>query len=270
VFTVITANVNGVRAALRRGGLQWLAAAGADVLCLQEVRASTEHLTLALAEGGLGGWHVAAAPAERAGHAGVAVLTRDPPAAVRTELGGAFGDQGRWIEVDLALPGGPLTVISAYVHAGEADTPRQLEKFAFLDAMTDRMAALGERAGAGAGAGEALVTGDLNVAHRKQDLKNWQGNVGKAGFLEAEQAYFDRWFDNGWNDLGRRHSGDGPGPYTWWSWRGKAFDNDSGWRIDYLLATAGLAARSVKVEVGRAPSYAERWSDHAPVTAWFV
>lgn len=202
----------------------------------------------------------------------MAVLSRAEPAAVRRGVGGfaaggAVGDQGRWIEVDLATRAGPLTVVSAYVHTGEAETPRQEEKYAFLDAMTDRMAALAGRSAAGAG--EAVITGDLNVAHRPEDLKNWKGNRGKAGFLEAERAYFDGWFATGWTDLGRRHGGDGPGPYTWWSWRGKAFDNDAGWRIDYQLATAGLAARAVKVEVGRAPSYAERWSDHAPVQAWF-
>jgi exodeoxyribonuclease-3 len=266
VFSVITANVNGIRAALRRGGLAWLAAAGADVLCLQEVRATPDQLAATLADGGLGDWQVSAAPAARPGHAGVAVLTRTAPAAVRVELGG-FGDQGRWVEVDLATPDGPLTVVSAYVHTGEADTPRQTEKYAFLDAMTARLAELAARSAAGAG--EAVITGDLNVAHRPEDLKNWKGNRGKAGFLEAERAYFDGWFATGWTDLGRLHGGDGPGPYTWWSWRGKAFDNDAGWRIDYQLATGGLTARAVKVEVGRAPSYAERWSDHAPVQAWF-
>lgn len=263
---VITANVNGVRAALRRGGLAWLAAADADVICLQEVRASDAQLAACLAGSGLESLHVAHAACVQAGRCGVAVLSKLEPVAVRAGLG-PFADAGRWIEVDLPTAGGLLTVVSVYVHTGEADTPKQVEKYAFLDAMTGRLAELAARSASGGG--EAIVAGDLNVAHREADLKNWKGNLGRAGFLEEERAYLDGWFATGWTDLGRRHGGDGPGPYSWWSWRGKAFDNDAGWRIDYLLATAGLAARSVKVEVGRAASYAERWSDHAAVTAWF-
>jgi exodeoxyribonuclease-3 len=115
--------------------------------------------------------------------------------------------------------------------------------------------------------GHVVVTGDLNVAHREADLKNWKGNRGKAGFLPAERALLDRWTSTrgGYVDVHRALSGEGPGPYTWWSWRGQAFDNDSGWRIDYQLATSELAARAVKAEAGRAATYAERWSDHAAV-----
>ena len=108
--------------------------------------------------------------------------------------------------------------------------------------------------------------GDLNVAHREADLKNWLGNRGKSGWLPEERAYLDRWLArDAWVDVARRLHGEGPGPYSWWSWRGQAFDNDTGWRIDYQLATRDLAARAVKADVGRAASYAERWSDHAPV-----
>lgn len=269
MFSVVTANVNGVRAAQRRGGLAWLAALDADVLCLQEVRASEAQVLAVLAEAGLGHRFVSHAASLVPGHAGVAVLSRLRPTAVRVDLGsrGDFLGQGRWIEADFYTPDGPLTVVSAYVHTGEVDTPKQDEKFAFLDAMTTRMAELAARSAAGGG--EAVLTGDLNVAHREEDLKNWKGNRGKAGFLQAERDYFDRWFAGGWTDLGRWHGGEGPGPYTWWSWRGKAFDLDSGWRIDYQLSTPGLTRRSIKAEVGRAASYAERWSDHAPVTVWF-
>lgn len=264
MLSLVSANVNGVRAARRRGGIEWLAAAGADVLCLQEVRASREQLTGLLAEAGLGGYALAHDPSARAGHAGVAVLSRRPVRAIRppAEVGfAAFAGQGRWVEAEVDTAAGPVTVVSAYVPTGEADTPRQVEKFEFLDAMTARLAALQSK--------PALVAGDLNVAHRPADIKNWKGNLGRAGFLDAERDYLDRWFSSGWADLGRIHSGDGPGPYTWWSWRGRAFDNDAGWRIDYVLASPAMAARCVKFEVGRAASYAERWSDHAPITAWF-
>jgi exodeoxyribonuclease-3 len=250
---LVVANVNGVRAALRRGGFDWLRAADADAITLQEVRATPEQLAKALAEGGLGQYHWALAEHPTPGRAGVAVLSRAPIESVVQTLGPGVDDAGRWIEV---VAGG-LTLVSAYVHTGaQEDPPRQAAKYAFLDAMERRLAQLPD---------PAVVTGDFNVAHREVDIKNWKGNRGKAGFLPAERAYFDRWLAAGWVDLGRAFGGDGPGPYTWWSWRGKAFDTDAGWRIDYALATAGLAARVRQVRIGRAASYAERWSDHAPV-----
>ncbi len=265
---VITANVNGIRAAARRGGLDWLAAADADVVCLQEVRATHEQLHDALAQSGLRDLHVAHAPAPQLGRAGVAVLTREQPTAIRTTIGlAAMDGQGRWIEVDVDTPVGPLTVVSAYVHTGEAGTPRQEEKYAFLDAMDTRLGRV--KRAASRRKGHALVCGDLNIAHHEVDIKNWKGNRGKAGFLEPEREYLDRWFARDWVDLGREHGGPGPGPYTWWSWRGRGFDTDGGWRIDYAVATPSLAARCTGAQVGKAASYDERWSDHAPLTVRF-
>ena len=157
-----------------------------------------------------------------------------------------------------------LTVVSAYIHSGQAGTPKMDEKYAFLDRVTAR---LGELAEAG---GLVVVAGDLNIAHRNVDIKNWKGNLKSAGFLPEERAYLDRWFDDlGWTDLGRRLGGDGPGPYTWWSWRGQAFDNDAGWRIDYQLTTPDLTDAAVSIEVDRAAAWDERWSDHAPLVATY-
>lgn len=262
VVRLISANVNGIRAAARRGGLDWLAAQDADVLALQEVRASDEQLCKVLADGGLGGWHVSSAEGRVKGHAGVAVLTRRPPLRVSSDIGPQeFTDAGRWIEVDVPGPDGPVTVISSYVHTGESFTPKQDEKYRFLDAAGSRLALLSENNG------YAVLTGDLNICHTADDLKNWKGNVGKSGFLPDEQAHLDRWIsDHGYVDVHRTLHGPGPGPYTWWSWRGKAFDNDAGWRIDYHFASAPLAQRASRAEVGRAAAYAQRWSDHAALT----
>ena len=267
---VVTVNVNGVRAAARRGGADWLAASGAEVYCLQEVRASDEQLGEVLAGAGLGHLHVAHTESEAKGRASVAVLSRAPHQVVRRGFGTEeFAGSGRWIEVEVDTARGPLTVVSTYVFTGEATDPgRQGEKYRFLDAVEARLVALGDRAARGGG--EALVCGDLNIAHTEHDIKNWRGNRGKAGVLEGERAYLTRWADDlGWTDLGRTLGGEGPGPYTWWSWRGRGFDTDGGWRIDYVLATAGLAARARTAEVGKAASYAERWSDHAPLTVAF-
>lgn len=259
-------NVNGIRAAVRRGMHPWLTACMPDVLTMQEVRATDSVLREQLGEA----WRFAHAEptVERhRGRAGVAIATRQPLLATRDGLDDPrFDGSGRWVEADVAVvPGaagsatGLLTVVSTYVYTGEADTPRQEEKYAFLDAAVARMAKLA------ADGRHVLVTGDLNIAHREADLKNWKGNLTKSGFLVPERAYLDRLLADGWVDVGRELAGEGPGPYSWWSWRGKAFDNDAGWRIDYQLASPGLGALARHHRVDRAPTYAERWSDHAPV-----
>lgn len=268
---VATANVNGIRAAVRRGMESWIATRTPDVLLLQEVRAPDK-----LVRELLDGWHVAHAESEVKGRAGVLVASRLPLADVRTGLAthGPDGeaesgaDTGRWVEADVRLPdGGTLTAVSAYLHSGSTNPGQEhtmVAKYAYLEKVTARLAELA------AAQVPAVVAGDLNIAHRCVDIKNWKGNQKSAGFLPEERAYVTRWLDeHGWTDLGRSHGGDGPGPYTWWSWRGAAFDNDSGWRIDYQLANPALAGACRKVEVDRAPTYAERWSDHAPVVATY-
>lgn len=268
---IVTANVNGVRAARRNGGFDELAALRAQVLCLQEVRATHEQLHEAISGTAFSGWHVSHSPAATLGRNGVAVLSKQQPSAVRVGLGAPeFDDHGRWIEVDIDSAIGSLTVVSAYVPTGDAEKPeKQAEKYRFLTAMDRRMAALATRATRTDR--QAFVSGDFNVAHRQEDVKNWKGNLSSAGFLPEERAHIDRWLARGrWTDLGRVAAGEGPGPYTWWSWRGKAFDNDAGWRIDYALATKDLATRLRSVRVARAESYDTRWSDHAAVVVTFA
>ena len=271
MLRVASVNVNGVRAAFRKGMEPWLQRAGIDVLALQEVRAEREDL-----EGLLGvDWVIAHDPASQKGRAGVAVATAVAHQAVRVQFGPAQLDTaGRWIEVDLTTPAGnPLTIVSCYVHSGEAGTPKQDAKYEFLDIMTKRLKTLGKADR------PTLVVGDLNVGHRTLDIKNWKGNLKNSGFLPEERAHFDTWIgheesatyntgDNGrWVDVGRAFHGEVEGPYSWWSWRGQAFDNDTGWRIDYHLANARLVPTIKDYRVIRAPSYDTRWSDHAPVIA---
>ncbi len=260
-FTVATVNVNGIRAAVRKGMQDWIAEAAPDVITLQEVRAPDELVAPLIGEG----WHVVHAEAAAKGRAGVAIASRKPFLTTRVGIGlEYYATAGRWIEADLASPFGterPLTVISAYVHTGNAeDEQKMADKYGFMDAMLDRIGVLRDQGH------DVLLTGDLNVAHTERDIKNWKGNLKKAGFLPEERAYFDRMFEElGWVDTHREHAGDVPGPYTWWSNRGKAFDNDAGWRIDYQVANRELAERVTNVRVDRAPSYDTRWSDHAPL-----
>jgi exodeoxyribonuclease III len=264
LLTIATVNVNGIRAAFRRGMGDWMEQRRPDVLLLQEVRATDEILADHLSPDE---WHLAHEASETKGRSGVAIASRLPMSAVRIGLGtGVAGDVGRWVEADLeveAHDGAPpriVTVVSAYIHSGTLNTPSMDEKLAFLEAVSGRMATIA------ADGGFAVVAGDLNIAHREADIKNWKGNLKSAGFLPEERAYLDRWFDDvGWRDLGRELGGEGPGPFTWWSWRGKAFDNDAGWRIDYQLATPELADAAVRATVDRAATYDARFSDHAPL-----
>lgn len=263
MLTVSTVNVNGLRAAARKGFVEWLADTDADVVCLQETRAEADQLPAAAREPE--GWHTVLAPSSARGRSGVAVYTRSEP--LRTTVGFGseeFDTSGRYVEVELP----ELLVASLYLPSGEAGTPKQEEKERFMGEFLPHLKDL--RARAESGGKEVLVCGDWNIAHAEVDLKNWKNNRKVAGFLPEERAWLTRVFDEaGYADVVRRLHPEGPGPYSWWSYRGKAFDNDSGWRIDYLVASEGLASRATEAWVERAPSYDKRWSDHAPVTAVF-
>ncbi|MHA6764878.1 exodeoxyribonuclease III [Streptacidiphilus sp. PAMC 29251] len=262
-LTVSTANVNGLRAATGKGYVEWLNSTLADVVCLQEVRAEPAQLAAHVRDPE--GWHTLWAPSVAKGRAGVAVLSRAEPQAERIGFGSKeFDATGRYAEID--LPG--LTVASLYLPSGEVGTPRQDEKERFLTEFLDHLKVLRERA-AGDGR-EVLVCGDWNIAHHEADLKNWKTNQKNAGFLPEERAWLTRVLDEaGYVDVVRRLHPDVTGPYSWWSYRGQAFDNDSGWRIDYQMATPGLAEKATSAVVERAASHPERWSDHAPVTVTF-
>lgn len=264
--TIATVNVNGVRAAFKKGMAEWLSSTNASIIALQEVRApESDLLALFEANGGLsvagGRWHIVQHEASAKGRAGVALISSVPLRDVSIELGAAdFDSAGRWIEATVDTAQGPLRVVSCYVHAGEVDTPKQVEKYKFLDAMTARMSEITSQFEL------ALVLGDLNVGHTELDIKNWKGNLKNSGFLPEERAYFDGFMHTqGWVDVGRSAHPGQAGPYTWWSFRGQAFDTDAGWRIDYHLATPALAAKAKNYRVDRAPSYDSRWTDHSPV-----
>ncbi|MGA1515963.1 MAG: exodeoxyribonuclease III, partial [Ilumatobacteraceae bacterium] len=237
-LSIASVNVNGIRAAKRNGMEPWVAARAADIVTMQEVRATddifVEHVDAMFGTE----WHRVHAESEAKGRAGVAVVSHLPIGSGRVDIGGKhsrYDRSGRWVEATFDLDGvdQPLTVVSAYVHTGDADSGEKMEeKLGFFSAMTDRMTRL-RRQGH-----HVVVTGDFNVGHTERDIKNWKGNRNKAGFLEVERAWFDRWFDElGWVDVARTLAGDVDGPFTWWSFRGQAFDKDVGWRIDYQIAS---------------------------------
>lgn len=270
---IATVNTNGVRASFRNGMGDWLDGRGVDILALQEVRASTEDLENLLGPE----WDILHDAATAKGRAGVALASRNKASIHRVALGADdFDSAGRWLEADYEVGGRVITVVSTYVHSGVAtDEAKMAEKWKFLDAMQARLPELAAHSEL------ALVVGDLNVGHRELDIRNWRGNRNQAGFLPRERGYFDRFFGPageqvtgvdgtvgaglGWVDVGRQWAGEVDGPYTWWSQRGQAFDNDTGWRIDYHAATPALAATVKHYTVDRAESHDKRWSDHAPV-----
>ena len=275
MLKIATVNVNGIRAAFRKGMDTWLEQANPDVVLAQEVRASEEITSELFGDD----WQVVVNASQLKGRAGVAVAVRksspwylaDSQAdTVPVEVP---QDGGRWLEALLTREnqGGKedaqLRVISAYFHSGEVGTEKQDHKMAHLERIGKRLEQLMNAETSSENTEPlVLVAGDFNVVHTELDIKNWKPNHNKrAGVLDEEIAFLDRWREQGWVDVARTLAGQVHGPYSWWSWRGKAFDNDAGWRIDYQLATPALAALARTQQVDRAAAYDQRFSDHAPV-----
>ncbi|MDO5049433.1 MAG: exodeoxyribonuclease III [Actinomycetaceae bacterium] len=266
-FSLASINVNGIRAAVKRGMHDSLAQTKPDVITLQEVRASDEITASLLGED----WDLVTFPCEVKGRAGVAIGVRKDSHVKLDAATVRYGaqpegveaipvDTGRWLEVDILDGDHRVTVVSAYLHSGQVGTEKMDQKYAHLDLVTPRMQELFNEDR------DVVVTGDLNIVHTELDIKNWKGNHNKtAGVLDEEIAYVDRWLGMGWRDVVRDFTGNEQGPYTWWSYRGKAFDTNAGWRIDYHLATPSLANAATSVHVDRAADYASRYSDHAPL-----
>lgn len=275
-LTISTINVNGIRAAMKqrseanRGLSAWLDDVRPDVVLLQEIRAGREQAQEALAPVLDDGWHLVMSESVIKGHAGVGVLSRVEPSAVRVGFGSdEFDATGRYLEADFDTPLGALTAASLYLPKGAAQTdePKDIakhdEKIRFMTAFAEHLRGLVRRRR------HVVVGGDWNIAHAEADIKNWKGNRKSPGFLPHERDWVGEQLAGGWRDVVREQYPDDDGPYSWWSWRGKAFDNDAGWRIDYQLTNRSLARRAVKATVDRAPAYDLRWSDHAPVTVKF-
>ncbi|MFT4110435.1 exodeoxyribonuclease III [Propionicimonas sp.] len=264
---IATVNVNGIRAAVRRGFADWLVQRGPDLVALQEVRSPEDLVPLEASTG----YHFAYHPGDRAGRNGVALLCRTPPDAVREGFGSAvFDAEGRYLEADYDLCGWRLTVGSLYLPKGGRadDTPEELARYqrklrfmrAFRPYLT-RARLKAKREGR-----EFLVMGDVNIAHTRQDLRNWRSNQKNVGFLPEEREWLGSVLGpRTLVDVIRRLHPDADGPYSWWSWMGNAFTNDTGWRIDYHLATPALAGAALAGGTDRAASYEARLSDHAPV-----
>ncbi len=247
---IITLNVNGIRSAERRGLARWLVRAEPwDVVCLQEIKAGHDDIPRTMRAPRRA--HAAFVPAERKGYAGVAVYAK-LPARFSAGFGAAeFDAEGRYVEAHFR----DLTIISLYLPSGSAGPHRQASKFRFLDAFLPHLAAL-RKCGR-----EIILCGDWNIAHQPIDLRNWRSNQKNSGFLPEERAWLTHVFEKlGFVDVFRRVD-PRPEQYTWWSNRGASWTKNVGWRIDYQIATPGIAAKAHAVSIYKN----RRFSDHAPL-----
>lgn len=254
---IITANVNGIRAAEKKGFFRWLKKQDADVICIQETKAQ-EH-QLEAEDFYPPGYHCQYFDAQKKGYSGVAIYSRYKPEKIITGLGEGFEDmdaEGRYIQADFDIPGiGKLSVISLYLPSGSSKEERQQIKFSFMERFTETLKAMRRKRR------EFIICGDWNIVHKEIDIKNWKSNQKNSGCLPEERAWLDELFGPvGFVDAFREVNQE-PGQYTWWSNRGQAWAKNVGWRIDYQLITPGL-----KDSVKAAHIYKdERFSDHAPL-----
>ena len=250
MLRITSLNVNGIRSAFRKGLASWLARNRPDVACLQEIKIQDGDLTdeLRHPDGYTGHFHYA----EKKGYSGVALyLARDAEAVAAGMDCPEFDAEGRILRAD--WPG--LSIVSAYLPSGSSGDERQAAKYRFLDHYEGWLGNLmNEHRRTGR---EFVLCGDWNIAHKEIDLKN-------SGFLPEERAWMSKVFGElGWVDVYRRlHPETGGEAYTWWSNRGQAWAKNVGWRIDYHIATPGIAARAVSASIYKD----ERFSDHAPLT----
>jgi exodeoxyribonuclease-3 len=257
MLRVLSLNLNGIRSASNKGVFDWLAGHRADIICVQELKAQLPDLTPALrqTDSYAGFFHCA----EKKGYSGVGIYSRKEPDRIVEGFGNAeFDAEGRYLQVDF----GKLSVVSLYLPSGSSSDERQQAKFRFLDQFRPQLERLAREAKQQER--EVLLCGDWNIAHTEKDLKNWKSNQKNSGFLPEERAWLTSVFDDlGWVDVHRKLLPEATGEaYTWWSNRGQAWAKNVGWRIDYQIATPGLAAAARHVAVYKE----QRFSDHAPLT----
>jgi exodeoxyribonuclease-3 len=249
VLRIVTLNVNGIRSAASKGLFRWLRRTEPDLVCLQEVKADEVDIPekLRFPDGLHGLFHCA----QRRGYSGAAMYAAREPRSVRLGFGSAeFDTEGRYVEAEFK----DFTAISVYFPSGSSGPERQAAKYRFLAEFAPHLKTLR------ASGREIVFCGDVNIAHREIDLKNWRSNRKNSGFLPEEREWLTGVFEAGWTDVFRRLDAR-PEQYTWWSNRGQAWAKNVGWRIDYQIATPGFAARARRSEIYTA----KRFSDHAPL-----
>ena len=253
MFRLVTLNLNGIRSAATKGFEAFADKLAADCMGVQEIKAQAADVAGRFdTVGGMQGhFHFA----DKKGYSGVGLYTRHEPSDIRLGLGNVeFDAEGRYVEARFDTARRKLSLISCYFPSGSSGEERQQAKFRFLALMAPHLTRLkAER--------EFILVGDINIAHKEIDLKNWRSNQKNSGFLPEERA----WMTSALDDIGLvdvfRTLNPKPEQYTWWSNRGQAWAKNVGWRLDYHLATPGIAAKALREHI-----YLEqRFSDHAPL-----
>jgi exodeoxyribonuclease-3 len=251
IMKVISLNANGIRAAARKGFFDWLASEKADVVCIQETKAQEHQLVDDVFRPC--GYHCFYFDAEKKGYSGVAIYSKQNPDKVIRGIGiDEFDREGRYIEACF----GKLSVASLYLPSGSSGDVRQEAKFRFLDAYMPELRRMRRRRR------EYILCGDWNIAHKTIDLKNWRANRKNSGFLPEERAWLDELFGPVRYVDAFRHVNKEEDQYTWWSNRGRAWDNNVGWRLDYQVVTPRLGEHIKSASIYKD----QRFSDHAPLT----
>lgn len=252
MLRIITANLNGIRSAAKKGFFEWVNTQSPDILCIQELKAQEADLDSALMNPN--GYHGFFQYALKKGYSGVGLYSKKAPDSVKIGFDdGEFDAEGRYVEARF----GNLIVISAYFPSGSSAPERQEAKFRFLDLFMPHIKKLK------AEGLEIVLCGDINIAHKEIDLKNWKGNLKNSGFTPEEREWMTQLFSEaGFMDVYRHlHPNTEDECYTWWSQRGQAYAKNVGWRIDYQIATPGITKKAQRVEIYKG----EKFSDHAPL-----
>jgi len=246
---IISYNVNGIRAAIAKGFIEWLQAANPDVICLQEIKATEDQIpTLELSAAGYPFQYYY--PAQKKGYSGVAILSKTEPKNVVFGTGIPYMDaEGRNLRIDFEH----VSIMSLYLPSG-TNIERLSHKFQYMDDFRDYISQLRKSIP------NLLVGGDFNICHQAIDIHDPIRNAKVSGFLPEERAWLDAFMKDGWLDTFRMFTPD-PHHYSWWSYRANARNNNKGWRIDYWLAN-----ESMKDRIKRAYILPEaKHSDHCPV-----
>ncbi len=250
MFRVISLNANGIRAAARKGFFEWLKIQNADVVCIQETKAQEYQLIDKCFWPA--GYYCYYRDADKKGYSGVAIYTRHKPLRIVKGIGNLeFDNEGRYIEICL----GNISVVSLYLPSGSSGEVRQEFKFRSMDIFRKHLKKLKRRKA------EFILCGDWNIAHKKIDLKNWRGNKKNSGFLPEERKWMDDLFNienyiDAFRSINKNED-----QFTWWSNRGRAWEKNVGWRIDYQVVTPKLKNKILNSNIFKN----DRFSDHAPL-----
>ena len=247
---IITANLNGIRSAERKGFFSWLSRQKADVVCLQETKAQQHQLTAPVFHPKQ--FHCFYHDAIKKGYSGTAVYARTKPDKVITGIGVPWIDtEGRYLEARF----GKLSVVSLYLPSGTTGDFRQDYKYKVMDHLLEHMKKLKR------GGRQVVICGDWNIAHTAADIRNWRGNKKNSGFLPEEREWLTALFEQHDYADAFRALPQKEHEYTWWSNRGQAYENNTGWRIDYQIITNNLVPHVKATRIYRT----KRFSDHAPL-----